>query len=93
MEPRQSPPPVVAIVSGFDDYQRRLLAGAGAELAAAGVPLVVHADVPRSGGLEAPLLRGMLERLEVGGVLSVDTTFVDESPHGHAGTGRGSTDP
>lgn len=75
---RSGRPPVVALVTGYDDYQRRILRAASRELDAAGLPLIVHADGPQSRALESPLLRAVLERFPISGLLSLDATFLDD---------------
>jgi diguanylate cyclase (GGDEF)-like protein len=69
---------VLAVVTGIDEYQMRLLRPAHAVLAAAGYSLVVHVDGPDLRALASPLLGGVLEELRPVGVLLTNLQLPEE---------------
>lgn len=76
--PAASTPPVIAIVTALDEYQRKLLRPAQRVLAEHGIPLIAHADGPFTRGASSPLLTRLLEARPPAGILCVNALNVDD---------------
>lgn len=70
--------PVVAIMTGIDGYQQRVLRGAHHVLAEHGRPLLSHLDSPYARGAGSSLLVALLRRLPPSGVLVMNQLQEDD---------------
>lgn len=64
--------PVVAIVTGMEEYQRRVLSAAQATLVRHRIPIVAHIDGPYARGAGSPLLVSLLTRGDARGVITMN---------------------
>ncbi|NLT56496.1 MAG: LacI family transcriptional regulator, partial [Actinomycetales bacterium] len=68
----------VAVVTGIDEYQQRLLRGMNPVLRARGIPLVVHANDPYIGGVPASLVRLIRQGRPSGVITSASSAVAEE---------------